>query len=100
LESNSNKASTEPDGIRWLRILGYEQYKDVNTGHHDDDGKPIVAGEFDKLCGKHARLVFDAIENTPDTSPSKAAYIRAADELFLAHFGKVITELQAKNPAS
>jgi hypothetical protein len=78
----------KPDGERWLELIGYGSLKGRPTGYVRD-GRPVLAEEFDKLCGEHARPIFAALEHMDPDDPRYDQFIGVARKAFEGYFGPV-----------
>lgn len=78
----------KPDGERWLELIGYGHLKGQPTGY-EIDGQPVLAEEFDKLCGEHARPVFAGLESLSPQDPRYDKFIGVAQKAFESYFGPV-----------
>lgn len=76
----------KPEGERWLELIGYEHLKGQPTGY-EVDGQPVPAEQFDKLCGEHARPIFNALETLDPTDPRYDQFMRVARKAFEGYFG-------------
>ena len=79
--------SVEPDGMRWLRLLGYEGLADQPTGY-EIDGEPVLVRDFDRLCGEHVRPIFTALEGLDPEDARRTRGIETARQ-FLGRFVNV-----------
>lgn len=75
----------KPDGERWLELIGYGDMMDRPTGHYID-GVPVLARDFDKLCGDHAGPIFAALESINPSHPRYNDFIEAARKAFQSYF--------------
>lgn len=81
-------------GGYWLSLLGseFEDLSNMPTLYTRDDGTPILARDFDELCGDHAERVFATIEELQPDDPMHEAYLAAAQEVFKGHMPKETIE--------
>ena len=77
------------DGLRWLRILGYEHLAKKPTGHVDADGSPVSVANFNVLCDDQVRPMFTALEKMGPEHPRYASFLEVARAGFQAKFGPV-----------
>ncbi len=80
----------KPDGERWLELIGYGHLKGQPTGY-EVDGQPVLAEQFDKLCGEHARPIFAGLETLSPDDPRYDKFIGVAQKAFQSYFGSVET---------
>lgn len=78
---------TQPEGARWLELIGYGHLKGRSTGY-EVDGRPVPAEEFDKLCGEHARPIFAALERLSPDDPRYEQFMSIARKAFEGYFGR------------
>ena len=83
------ETETKPDGERWLELIGYGHLKGQPTGFETDDGEPVLAEQFDTLCGEHARPIFVGLETIDPKDPRYDVFIGVAQKAFQKFFGPV-----------
>lgn len=76
----------KPDGERWLDLIGYGHLKGQPT-RFEVDGRPVLAEQFDLLCGDHARPIFTALESLGPSHPRYEEFIGVARKAFEGYFG-------------
>jgi hypothetical protein len=76
----------QSDGERWLQLIGYGHLKGQPTGYMKD-GAPVLAEQFDQLCGEHARPIFAALEQIDQTDPRFQQFREVARKAFDSYFG-------------
>lgn len=80
----------KPEGERWLELIGYGHLKGQPTGFAID-GQPVLAEQFDRLCGDHARPIFAALETLDPSDPKYELFMRTARKAFKGYFGSTET---------
>lgn len=85
---NYNAQQQKPDGERWLEMIGYGHLKGRSTGY-ELAGEPVLAEQFDKLCGEHARPIFSALERLDPSDPRYEQFIGVARKAFEGYFGSL-----------
>ena len=78
----------QPEGERWLELIGYGHLKGQPTGHAID-GQPVPAEQFDRLCGEHARPIFAALERLDPTDSRYGQFMGVARKAFESYFGPI-----------
>lgn len=75
----------KPDGERWLDLLGLGHLRGLPTGYAIN-GVPVMAENFDQLCGEHARPILTAIENMDPNDPRYIPSIELAKKVLGRYF--------------
>ncbi|HTE57199.1 MAG TPA: hypothetical protein VK694_00490 [Verrucomicrobiae bacterium] len=91
MTEQTGELQQQPDGERWLELIGYGHLKGQPTGF-ELDGQPILAEEFDKLCGDHARPIFAGLETLDREDPRYERFRGVARKAFQSYFGPVEAE--------
>lgn len=73
------------EGVRWLEIIGYGHLQGQETGY-ELDGQPVLAEQFDRLCGEHARPIFTALERLSPDDPRYDRFLGVARKAFEGYF--------------
>lgn len=73
------------EGLRWLRLIDREDYKDQQTGYAID-GEPVLVENFHLLCDAHARPLFVVLEKIGPDHPKFEAYRTVAAKMFDKYF--------------
>ena len=60
----------EPDGVRWLKLLGYEDQLGKPLEGRVIEGRQLLAEDFPELCGEHAIPVMHGFEAMPSDHPN------------------------------
>lgn len=81
----------KPDGERWLELIGYGHMKGQPT-NYEIDGQPVLAENFDILCGEHAGPIFRGLETLDPQDPRYDAFIAVARKAFQSYFNTEIVE--------
>lgn len=76
----------EPDGVRWLKLIGRGDLIGVPTKH----GQP--AEEFPSLCPQNAVDVFISLESLKINDPRREAGIAAARAMIDSHLPVVLPQ--------
>lgn len=76
------------EGERWLELIGYSHLKGQSTGFQID-GQPVLAEQFDQLCGEHARPIFTALERLDPNDPRYEQFMGVARKAFEGYFGTI-----------
>lgn len=90
--SPAESPQEKPEGERWLELIGYGHLKGQPTGY-TADGQTVLAEQFDKLCGEHARPIFAALETLDPTDQKYDQFIRVARKAFEGYFAPNETDL-------
>ena len=74
-----------PQGVRWLKLIGREDRIGKPT-RIIVDGVPVLAEDFDTLCGEHAQPIFAGLESLDQNDPRYNLFRDAARKAFDDHF--------------
>lgn len=88
MSENLGVPQSKPDGERWLELIGYGHLKGRPT-NYEIDGQPVLAEQFDMLCGEHARPIFAGLESLSLEDPNRKIFIGVAQKAFKSYFGSL-----------
>jgi hypothetical protein len=86
--TNEQEPQQQPQGERWLELIGYGHLKGQLTGY-EIDGVPVQAEQFDRLCGEHAGPIFTALERLDSSDPRYERFMAVARKAFEGYFGSI-----------
>jgi hypothetical protein len=83
---SAESSQERPEGERWLELIGYSHLKGQPTGYAID-GQTVPVEQFDRLCGEHARPIFEALERLNPSDPRYEQFRGVARKAFEGYFG-------------
>ena len=84
-EIQTGGEQVEPDGVRWLRLIGLDEYVGKTT---EIRGVQVRAEDFVGICGDSAKDAFVYLESLEQGSEEKRGLEEALRQMFYKHFQK------------
>lgn len=85
---NEKLEQPEPDGERWLRIIGRSHY--ATQYMKLKDGTTVKGADFPTVCSTHAIEMFKGIDDMDPTDPDYPESIELAQSYLDGHMGDQI----------